>query len=617
MIQNKNGSFSVPSIAVIIFFVTLFISIFFTAPALQINDEWITMNQLSQLSHGHQIIFSEGKYGTFINKEITPYLELRENILGYSLALPIISLPINSLFTIAGDLLRFLIICFWIIIPVLILISIRFISPNTAIIKKPWFFIIISMLSLFLLYINLRFYYPFIVTTIDSPLEVASVIFTDQILFSLLAVIIFYIACELFSDIKTSLLGTIATLCCSSYLYWASSAKDHMISIVIFSLCLLFFLKYEDTFKKYFSILSFFFAGLLVWVRPELGFTTCVILTLFFYTQYIYAYFKHKSPFLRKNERISLLIPVMSLIGGIPFFINNYIISGNPLYPIYLRYEMNLISSVSQNTTNSGVSNITSQGLSSTAGDGIYGISSIITLLQRYYSINTSTILSGFKGILFVPENGGFSIAAVCPFFLIGIILLIIIYIWKRQVFSPKDTKKITILILFILIMFIAYIKYIPTLHISEGIGPDIRYLSPLYVPANLLGFYCLYKIKALYTCSTMLKSSIACLIIIPPTLIIGLLTLQPFGGGYYVFNELLSIISYILSGILLISCIIQIAGYNTRWLNSIIFPILISTPMAWQIMLVFLFSLSKYNGYSFWLPITEQIFNTFFIPIS
>ena len=324
-----------------------------------------------------------------------------------------------------------------------------------------------------------------------------------------------------------------------------------------------------------------------------------------------------KVHFLEKNERISLLIPVMSLIGGIPFFINNYIISGNPLYPIYLRYEMNLISSVSQNTTNSGVSNITSQALSSTAGDGIYGISSIITLLQRYYSINTSTILSGFKGILFVPENGGFSIAAVCPFFLIGIILLIIIYIWKRQVFSPKDTKKITILILFILIMFIAYIKYIPTLHISEGIGPDIRYLSPLYVPANLLGFYCLYKIKALYTCSTMLKSSIACLIIIPPTLIIGLLTLQPFGGGYYVFNELLSIISYILSGILLISCIIQIAGYNTRWLNSIIFPILISTPMAWQIMLVFLFSLSKYNGYSFWLPITEQIFNTFFIPIS
>ena len=54
-------------IPVLIFLFALFFTMMFSNPALFLNDEWITVNQLHQLGEGHQVVVNEGKYGTFQN----------------------------------------------------------------------------------------------------------------------------------------------------------------------------------------------------------------------------------------------------------------------------------------------------------------------------------------------------------------------------------------------------------------------------------------------------------------------------------------------------------------------------------------------------------------------
>ena len=76
---------------ILVFLVAFFIAITLAHPAFFVNDEWITANQLSQLHDGKQLMFNEGKYGTYENGTASVYFSLKDNILGYSLFLPLIS----------------------------------------------------------------------------------------------------------------------------------------------------------------------------------------------------------------------------------------------------------------------------------------------------------------------------------------------------------------------------------------------------------------------------------------------------------------------------------------------------------------------------------------------
>jgi len=91
------------AIPVLVFLFALFFILTFSNPALFLNDEWITVNQLHQLDQGTQVIINEGKYGTFVNGTPSPYFAERHNLLGYTMMLPILSLPVLKLFGLFGD----------------------------------------------------------------------------------------------------------------------------------------------------------------------------------------------------------------------------------------------------------------------------------------------------------------------------------------------------------------------------------------------------------------------------------------------------------------------------------------------------------------------------------
>jgi len=48
--------------------------------------------------------------------------------------------------------------------------------------------------------------------------------------------------------------------------------------------------------------------------------------------------------------------------------------------------------------------------------------------------------------------------------------------------------------------------------------------------------------------------------------------------------------------------------GIPHAWIAAALLP-LIAVPFAWQLMMVFFYSVAKLNGYPFWIPLVETLF--------
>jgi len=102
-----------------IFAITMFFLLSITGAGIFLNDEWIVAQQINQLSQGHQVLYNEGKYGYFMNGTPSEYMTVRENVLIYSMALPLFSIPTYFLFTLLStSFTRYFIIILWFILGV-------------------------------------------------------------------------------------------------------------------------------------------------------------------------------------------------------------------------------------------------------------------------------------------------------------------------------------------------------------------------------------------------------------------------------------------------------------------------------------------------------------------
>ena len=101
----------------IIFFGAIFFALTISNAGMFLNDEWVTGSQLDQLNRGHQIVYNEGKYGYHENGTISNYFEHRDNVLMYSMALPVIAFPMLKLvlFCAAFDMVRVGIVLAWLV----------------------------------------------------------------------------------------------------------------------------------------------------------------------------------------------------------------------------------------------------------------------------------------------------------------------------------------------------------------------------------------------------------------------------------------------------------------------------------------------------------------------
>jgi len=377
---------------------------------------------------------------------------------------------------------------------------------------------------------------------------------------------------------------------------------------VIFALILAFiFLMIRKNDHRY-GIFSFMGCGVLAWIRPELAFVFAFALIGI----YIYKVIQKAHTFISTAQIIcAILIPLSIFIGSIPFFINNSMVTGDPLLPPYA-FMVERGGSTDQSSLNS-LSEIPIEDKQSNTQKQY----SLITFIFKYFKPKWDTILQDIGKILFAPTSGMIGVFAICPLFFIGIALLVL-----RTVIHPLKSKncfynEIIICLIAIIAVFIAYFSDFHGMIISEGIGPDMRYLSPVYIPGGLLGLLILRESPLFQIQNKILfRQTVCTLLILTPVIFLGLLFLPPFGGGFSGFTQFTTLGVVILSVLFLLLQIIQCYLKPSLLINRLTFALILALPLTWNIILVIMFSVTRSNGYPFWLPVLEHIYNIFIIPV-
>ncbi|KUG14212.1 hypothetical protein ASZ90_016159 [hydrocarbon metagenome] len=592
------------SVSVIIFLVLLCFITTFSNPGIFLNDEWISANQLYQLNAGQQVVFNEGPYGTYETGETTSYFISRGNVLQYTLILPLLALPVLKFFSLFGDNFRFPIVMLCSVIPMLVALLVGMCFPRYGKIGGVRWIWPAIVLSFLLFLANMAWYYPFAFTAPDAPKEVAALAFTNHILFALTGVILYHAARVIHSsDTWKGLFAMTVILASSSFLFWAGNAKDHMLVAFLFALVILFFLRYFR-YHRYPDAASGFIAiGLLTWARPEMGLFTFLFTTAYF----LYICFQQirgngeiLQSFLKKASAVLFLVP-----GIAPFLVNNYIVTGNPFFPtFFVKRTIGQVPGLVNESIESGSAMIGETVMQNTTSLG-----EVVGIAVSFFTFSPAKVLFALPQVFLRPESGNMSLVAVCPLAVFALVTLILII---RKKISPETNPLLIYCILMVIAVFIAYIRVIPGLSTSGGIVPDMRYLSPAYIPVGLLGTVSLFTLLRCEPAKELMKKYTLIAIVLVPVIILALIIFRPFGGFYPGFSQFFMITVYAFIALVAAAWVVCRRGIVPYRYLVLATLILLVIPLCWQMMMVFLYSAGKYNHYPFWIPIVEQFFFTF-----
>jgi hypothetical protein len=608
------------ALSLIIFCMAFFFIVTITNPGLYINDEWITANQLHQLDIGHQVTFSEGKYGTLENGTATAYFASRQNVLMYSLALPLLALPLVKIFSIFGDNFRLLIILLWsasLVAAALLMDTYypRYFRRGNLRLLYP-----VMFLSLILFMVNVLLYKQFPFSAPDAPFEVAALVLANHLLFALTATLVFEICRRVMAPLSLALIGTAAVISCSSFLFWAGTGKDHMLTATVFTCVMFLFVRYLSGGKPKDATLSFVFCGLLVWVRPEVGFFVTIFAGIFFALPYLTLALKNPGTLVRTF--LSLFPLTGAFIGGIPFFVNNLLTSNNWLIPVFDLPRNLAEPGKIASAGSAAITNITPSPVIITQTDNLNLPSTLLRagdLISHamFSGFSFDNIVRGFAGVMLFPANGHIGFVIICP---LVVIALIAFCLWNRNILEMNEKQKI--LSFFFLVMgiaaIVAYLPKLGAMNISSGILPDMRYLSPAYIPFGILSIMVLSRTPLIRKPEQMLQRGVLAGIILAPVLLVLMIAVHPFGSvneGYTLFFEVLIVLELALCSVLMVVSrfVLPENRLLIRSLPVMLILIVISV-FTFQLVLVFIFGvIVKVNGYPLWIPLVREGFKMFF----
>lgn len=594
-------------IHILVFLVVLFIGLTFAHPELLLTDEWITANQLHQLHNGHQILVNEGKYGLLENGTPNAYFAARGNQLAYSLFLPLISLPSLWLVDLFGDHFAFFVLYLWTSVLLIVILSLHFTFRQYSYIGG-WRWTPAAIGAVFLLFfINLFYYSGFSVNDPESFPEITAIVFTNIILLALAGVLIYEINRTIFDKPEFSFFGTIACLFSSSYILWATGCKDHILTMLLFVGVLLCMIRFQKTDDSGYFPLAFLLTGLLAWARPELA------LWVFFFVGGIWVYL-----FIRKLQKKSgtgyvLLIcsPLFTLLGALPFFLNNHLVTKNPLHPpntLYLSGE------------SAGIVVKTSSQLQQ--GGDLPG-TSLYQIITLKTSVPSSNILGDLFGILYHPLNGSMGIFSLTPLFLVMAVLAIVLVLLHKLQFSRDEIHSMGVIAFLTIPVFLAYAGNLSQLNMSGGITPDIRYLSPVYVPLILLGLIIMRKaqVTSENPISILIKMLIISALGIPLSVFLTAKAYADPTVAAQLDAPMSAAFTVCIFFLVILTLIITILSYFSKRrdsITSVLIASLCAMPFIWQIdnsVMFWLFSATG-NGYDAWIPIVNIIYSFFASPL-
>ena len=570
-----------------------------SSPSLYMNDEWITVNQVNQIFSGHQLIENEGKYGRLFTGEMGAYFTTRDNYLAYSLMLPVLAIPSLLIIVTAGDSFRLLFLIVWFLIGTgSLLTCIRLASEYK---NKTAEYIFLILLSVFfgLFLLNVYYYQPFESSWEDSPIESAAIIFTNNILFSFIPSMIYAIFRYVQLSRVVSLAGTLSVVCCSSYLYWAGSAKDHL--LVAFLVTLLIYLFAVNQSKHSIPhIISFFgVGGLICWARPEygafilLGLLGWEIVSLFYQGE------RKQRKLLQIIQQKEFYASILgACIGLIPFFLNNALITKNPFIPpqyLYITSSRSQISSVIQTLNYEHV-------------DLIPKISNYLNQIINFFSPQINDGFFDMYRLFWIPPNGSFGILFMCPIIIPALIYGIKTRDSIRTNFPKERVNVLFFCLLLMILTFLAYARVINGSIMSEGSLPDMRYFSPLYLPMGILAVILLSTLIT-ENSKRWLYYSLYSVLIISPLLTIGYTGILLQGFSLKIHTSLVIKLLLFLYIVITLYAALNPRFWNSKRLFPFLYAALLIIPSSIQLMIILFYSHVKMNGFPFWQPVLEYLF--------
>lgn len=593
-------------IHLLVFLCVLFVAMTFAHPAILLNDEWITTNQLHQLHEGHQVIVNEGKYGFYENGTMTVYFATRSNVLGYSLFLSLLALPSLWLIDIFGEHFVFFILYLWTGIALLLVLLVHMSHHESRTFGK-WNWTPSAIAVFFLVFfLNLANYMPFPVRGTEAFPEVMAVAFTNILLLALAGVLIYEINHTLFCEISLSLFGTAVCLSSSSYFFWATGCKDHILILVLFAGVLLGLIKFLKTSDTWYLCLAFLITGLLAWARPELA------IWVFFLDVCLWIFSLKRQLKQKIYDRGILMFssPLFTLLGSLPFFLNNYLVTKNPLLPVGVIYLSRESAMAVVQTT------------APLQQPGIIPDSSLLKILTILLPAPTSGLPGDLFGILFFPQNGSMGLLSLSSFFCAMTGVAIILVLTRRIHFSDDDKAVILLLALTAVFVFLAYSHNLLQLNTSMGITPDIRYLSPLYVPLTLIGLVIFRNIPKIHeNPAGILKKMLVTGI---PGVPVSLLLMSYFYTNASIADKLNAPLSVFFTVILFTLVVITMLAIVSTIISNrriagvpVLLAMLCILPLIWQIdMSVYVWQFATAEGYPAWIPVIRLLYIQCSLPL-
>ncbi len=563
------------------FLVSFFFAITAGYSSVYITDEWITANQLNHLITDQDLLFGYSPYGA------SNYAASHHNTLCYTLALPIASLPAYHLFSLFGDDFRLAVILLWSALLLAVLLMIEFWFPQYARWRGiPWTWAgIVSWGVLFVL--NAALYRSFWFVRGVQPYdvgvypEVAAIVFTNSVAFALLAVVAFLIFREVLGSDWWGLFGLAATVCCSSYLFWSGNAKDHALVALLFAIALYCFTLYLTRENALYLFGSFIAVGWTAWARPELG--PALALGFFLFGVAVAA---SKG---RREVGKAVLAAAGVPLGALPLLVNNWGLSGHPLILPW------------------------TAGYASAAGREIpSGTESLWSTVLGQYTLRPDSLLSGLYGAFFEPVRAGsaafFQVSPLSFFALLLAGAAGYALIRKRPTgISPRDARLLAFFALAAVLVVLTYIRQIPGMPASPGIVPDMRYLSPAYLPMLVIGVYA-FKHAGLDADGVResLKTLFWLAVIDLPLIFIVLQVIAGKSLGEQV--TFITTLTYLFLAGAAVLYVAVIAKRASPRLLAYAVPVLMLFSLAWLAVVDFRFATSCWEGYHFWIPVVEYV---------
>ena len=552
-----------------IFIITVFIAITFVSPGLYLSDELSPANQLHQLLQGKQLTFHEDKYGYYDDGTIDKSIIGARYVMTYSLLTPLLSLPIYLIVTATQDAFRAIVLILWTIIfaSIIFITSIFYREKFTS--KYSHYLYAVACAIILL---NMVFFKPFS----DKYLEVVSITSTNILLYGLFAVIIWKLICYLFCDNHKRIFVWIATMSCTSLLFWVGVLKDHVIVSLLFMIILYSMIKlYDLNDGKYLIYLSVA-TGLIVWERPELSIAIIPLIGLVII-------YKYKSFCLKPLCSYG----IVTIISMIPIFINNYIVTGS-----IFKFPFQAV----KDQTMGGI-HLTSSG---------NGLDILLHEIPTNILLNMSMItIDNIIGILVYPINGGIGLLPIIMLSIIAILLFpYIIFIKKIQLTTPEKILLLFSIVISITYLFTTMLGF--NLHMETGILPDMRYFSLVYAPLIIASLSILSRTFTLINYKTIFNKLIVWFGIVLVVFTILLMILSN-NGIMTITNANLT--ANILSIIIFaISCASIFDTIRTNRVDGLEFAmvLMISLPLIWQLFVSVI--TTKLYDYPMYLPLIEYI---------